>query len=100
MRALLFQPPVYDTQYYPDWSQPSGLLKVSTWLRKSLGYDVRLIDCLFPSKKDRVKQEVRKVVQVCSTIEWPLADYRELHKARYGPRPISLPPASCMKYTH
>ena len=46
VRALLFQPPVYDTQYYPDWSQPSGLLKVSTWLRKDLGYDVRLIDCL------------------------------------------------------
>src|SRR5262249_45189714 len=47
MRALLFQPPVYDTQYFPDWSQPSGLLKVSTWLRKDLGYDVRLFDCLF-----------------------------------------------------
>ncbi len=98
MRALLFQPPVYDTQYYPDWSQPSGLLKVSTWLRKELAYDVRLMDCLFPNKRERVKQEVRKVVQVCSTIEWLLADYRELHKARYGPRPISLPPAHRYKY--
>jgi hypothetical protein len=98
MRALLFQPPVYDTQYYPDWSQPSGLLKVSTWLRKDLAYDVRLIDCLFPNKKDRVKQEVRKVVQVCSTIEWPLADYREFHRARYGPRPTSLPAAHRYKY--
>lgn len=98
MRALLFQPPVYDTQYYPDWSQPSGLLKVSTWLRKDLGYDVRLIDCLFPGRKGRVQQEIRKIVQVCSTIEWPLADYRELHKARYGRKPISLPPAHRYKY--
>jgi radical SAM superfamily enzyme YgiQ (UPF0313 family) len=98
MRALLVQPPVYDTQYYPDWSMPSGLLKVSTWLRKDLRYDVRLVDCLFPNAKGRVKQEVRKVVQVCSTIEWPLADYREFHKARYGPRPISLPAAHRYKY--
>src|SRR5436189_3955184 len=91
MRALLFQPPVYDTQYYPDWSQPSGLLKVSTWLRKELKYETRLIDCLFPSKEGRVTQGVRKVVQVCSTIEWPLAAYRELHKARWSPKPLSLP---------
>jgi radical SAM superfamily enzyme YgiQ (UPF0313 family) len=37
-------------------------------------------------------------VQVCSTIEWALADYGELHRARYGPRPISLPPAHRYKY--
>src|SRR4029077_7819054 len=36
---------------------------------------------------------VRKVVQVCSTLEWPIVDYRELHKSRYGARPVSLPPA-------
>ena len=34
MRALLVQPPVYDTQYYAEWSMPSGLLKVATWLRE------------------------------------------------------------------
>ena len=98
MKALLFQPPVYDTQYFPDWSQPSGLLKVSSWLRKSLGYDVRLIDCLFPNKEERVKQEVRKVVQVCSTIEWPVDDYRALYRERYGPRPITLPAGHRYKY--
>jgi hypothetical protein len=69
----------------PAWRGiPNSYLyrKVSTWLRKDLGYDIRLFDCLFPSKKERVKQEVRKVVQVCSTIEWPLADYRAMHEAR------------------
>lgn len=98
MKALLVQPPVYDTQYYPDWSMPSGLLKVSTWLRKDLGYDTRLIDCLFPNRDGKVKQEVRKVVQVCSTIEWPLGDYRALHRERFGAKPISLPPAHRYKY--
>jgi radical SAM superfamily enzyme YgiQ (UPF0313 family) len=98
MKALLFQPSVYDTQYYPDWSQPSGLLKVATWLRKDLGYDVRLIDCLFPNKDRKVKQEVRKVVQVCSTLEWPLDEYRALHRERYRQAPISLPPAHRYKF--
>lgn len=98
MRALLIQPPIYDTQYFPDWSQPSGLLKVSSWLRRDLAYDVRLIDCLFPGKKERVKQEVRKVIQVCSTVEWPLSDYHALYKTRYGPRPVSLPPSHRYKY--
>lgn len=98
MRALLFQPPIYDTQYFPDWSQPSGLLKVATWLKKDLGYDTRLIDCLYPNSENRVKQEVRKVVQVCSTIEWPFEDYRALTKERYGPKPVSLPPAHRYKF--
>src|SRR5207247_4586469 len=95
--ALLFKPPIYDTQYFPDWSQPSGLLKVATWLKKDLGYDTRLIDCLYPNKDNRVKQEVRKVVQVCSTIEWPLEEYRSLSKERYG-RPASLPAAHRYKF--
>jgi len=98
MKALLFQPPVYDTQYFPDWSQPSGLLKVSTWLRKDLGYDIRLIDCLFPNKENRVKQEMRSVVQVCSTIEWPLDNYRALYRERYGAKSISLPASHRYKF--
>jgi hypothetical protein len=32
-RALLINPPIYDTQYWAHWSQPHGLLKVATWLR-------------------------------------------------------------------
>ena len=85
MRALLFQPPVYDTQYYAEWSMPSGLLKVATWLRE-LGYDLRLLDCLYPDAKGEVKQEIRKVVQVCSTLEWTLADYRAMVKDGFRER--------------
>ena len=75
MKALLVQPPIYDTQYYAEWSMPSGLLKVSTWLRE-LGYELKLIDCLYPNQKGEVKQGIRKIVQVGSTLEWSLSDYR------------------------
>lgn len=90
MKALLVQPPVYDTQYYAEWSMPSGLLKVSTWLR-GLGYDLRLIDCLYPNPKGDVKQEIRKVVQVCSTVEWSLSDYRQMVGELTGSTSIALP---------
>ena len=35
--ALLINPPVYDTQYWAEWSQPYGLLRIAAWL-KTLGY--------------------------------------------------------------
>ncbi len=35
--ALLVNPPVYDTQYWAEWSQPYGLLRIAAWLR-ALGY--------------------------------------------------------------
>lgn len=97
MKALLVQPPVYDTQYYAEWSMPSGLLKISTWLRE-LGYDLRLIDCLYPDSKGEVKQEIRKVVQVCSTLEWGLADYRQMVKERFSRSTIELPPHHRYKF--
>lgn len=97
MKALLVQPPVYDTQYYPEWSMPSGLLKVSSWLR-SLGYDLRLVDCLFPDRNGEVKQKVRSVVQVCSTLEWELGEYRQSVKQRLGRASTALPPHQRYKY--
>jgi len=90
-KALLIQPPVYDTQYYPEWSMPSGLLKVATWLREGLKYDTRLIDCLYPDDAGEVKQEIRGVVQVCSTLEWPIAEYRDVAHARFGRKRAELP---------
>lgn len=96
MRALLVQPPVYDTQFYPEWSLPSGLLKISTWLRKQ-GMDVRLLDCLFP-KEGEVPQKIKSVVQVCSTLEWPLEEYKALAHRRTGRYTRELPQAHRYKY--
>ena len=89
MKALLVQPPIYDTQYYAEWSMPSGLLKVSTWLRE-LGYELRLIDCLYPNRKGEVKQRIRKIVQVGSTLEWSLPDYRDMVRENSGKTTIAL----------
>ena len=90
MKALLVQPPVYDTQYYAEWSMPGGLLKVATWLRGH-GYEIRLVDCLYPNKKGVVKHEIRKIVQVCSTLEWSLSDYRNMVKESSGKTSAELP---------
>jgi radical SAM superfamily enzyme YgiQ (UPF0313 family) len=90
MRALLVQPPVYDTQYYAEWSMPSGLLKVATWLR-GIGYDLRLLDCLYPDRDGEVKHQIQKIVQVCSTVEWSLSDYRGMVKERFNRSSIELP---------
>ena len=98
MKALLIQPPVYDTQYYAEWSMPSGLLKVATWLRQDLGYDIRLIDCLYPDSKGKLKQRIMGVVQVCSTLKWTLPEYREVSKRRFGRTNTQLPAAHRYKY--
>src|SRR3954465_9429510 len=97
MKALLVQPPIYDTQYYAEWSMPSGLLKVATWLR-GLGYDLRLLDCLFPDRAGLVGQRIRSVVQVCSTLEWKLDDYRAAVKERHGRATTALPPHQRYKF--
>ncbi len=44
-RALLINPPVYDAQYWARWSQPAGLLRIATLLKKK-GYQIDFIDCM------------------------------------------------------
>lgn len=61
-RALLINPPLYDTQYWAHWSQPHGLLKVATWLRTQGYTDLRLIDCVAPDAKRRVAKRVAERV--------------------------------------
>lgn len=67
-RALLVNPMVYDTQYWPEWSLPSGLLKIGTFLRDR-GYRTRLIDCLFTDARRQVRKTMRSVVELGSTSE-------------------------------
>jgi len=40
--ALLINPPVYDVHYWPEWSQPYGLLRIASLLGK-FGYKRRLL---------------------------------------------------------
>lgn len=58
--VLLVNPPVYDAQYWSRWSQPAGLLRISTYL-KQRGYRTKLIDCMEADAVGRVKRAQRKV---------------------------------------
>lgn len=59
-KALLINPPIYDTQYWARWSQPHGLLRIASWLREHHGYtDLRLLDCLATNKKRQVRYRHR-----------------------------------------
>ncbi len=62
-RALLINPPVYDTRYWDHWSQPYGLLRVARLLR-NLGYKTELIDCLTSENTPRIKKSHRGKITV------------------------------------
>jgi radical SAM superfamily enzyme YgiQ (UPF0313 family) len=58
-RILLFNPPVYDAQYWARWSQPAGLLRIATLLRE-YKYDLDLIDCMESDARGHVKKTWRR----------------------------------------
>jgi radical SAM superfamily enzyme YgiQ (UPF0313 family) len=61
--ALLINPPIYDTRYWDRWSQPYGLLRISSLLKKK-GFCVELIDCLSPVQDTKVKKKIRSRVNI------------------------------------
>jgi len=106
-KALLINPPVYDTQYWPHWSQPHGLLKVATWLRQQEYTRLRLLDCLATNTRRRVGFRRRGAVQRDDTerqvweFGWPLKKLRsELERHARGElfRPEEIWITSIMTY--
>jgi radical SAM superfamily enzyme YgiQ (UPF0313 family) len=76
-RALLINPPIYDVQYWAEWSQPHGLLKIGKYLREK-GYETYLIDCLFSDDKRLVNKKSKSVVNLCSSeTEIPYSDFQK-----------------------
>jgi radical SAM superfamily enzyme YgiQ (UPF0313 family) len=75
-KALLINPPVYDTQYWERWSLPHGLLKVATYLKKN-GYETRLIDCLLPDEKGNLRKKVREIVEIGAVKRSPIKTEKE-----------------------
>ena len=63
--ALLISPPVYDVQYWANWSMPYGLLRVASWLQGK-GYMLKLIDCMEANKRRTVSKQKRCVRKLCS----------------------------------
>lgn len=66
--ALLINPPVYDTQYWANWSLPYGLLRVASWLREN-GYILKLLDCMEANKTRTARKKARLVRRLCSLEE-------------------------------
>ncbi|TDA67694.1 MAG: radical SAM protein [Clostridia bacterium] len=52
--AVLINPPVYDTQYWSEWAQSAGLLRIGAWLKKSGYRRVELFDFLETDAARRV----------------------------------------------
>ena len=52
--ALLINPPLYDTQYWAEWSQPYGLLRIAALLRKYNYKRIELFDFLETDEKRKV----------------------------------------------
>ncbi len=61
--AILINPPIYDTQYWAYWSQPHGLLKVATWLKKNGYNQLRLLDCLATDRNRRVRHRRKRIIE-------------------------------------
>jgi len=54
--ALLINPPVYDTQYWARWSQPYGLLRIASLLRRHGYRHLELFDFMEADAEHRVHQ--------------------------------------------
>lgn len=52
--ALLINPPVYDTQYWAEWAQPYGLLRIATLLKQRRYKRVELFDFMETDGKRQV----------------------------------------------
>jgi radical SAM superfamily enzyme YgiQ (UPF0313 family) len=52
--ALLINPPVYDTQYWAEWAQPYGLLRIAALLNKYQYKRVELFDFMETDERRRV----------------------------------------------
>lgn len=52
--ALLISPPVYDTQYWAQWSQPYGLLRITALLRKHNYKRLELFDFMEVHEGERI----------------------------------------------
>lgn len=54
--ALLISPPIYDTQYWSQWSQPYGLLRIAALLKKYEYKRIELFDFLEVKPGEKVHQ--------------------------------------------
>lgn len=63
-RVLLVSPPVYDYRLeWPQWHQPAGLLQLAALLRAHKK-SVRLIDCFFAERGERLRRRKVSAIEI------------------------------------
>lgn len=62
--ALLINPPVYDTQYWAEWSQPYGLVRIAALLKKHRYGQIKFFDFMeaTPVSGDPADAEGKRIV--------------------------------------
>src|SRR5947208_5274811 len=62
--ALLINPPVYDTQYWAEWSQPYGLVRIAALLRKQRYRHIDFFDFMeaIPVSGDPHDADTKRIV--------------------------------------
>lgn len=69
--AILIAPPVYDTQYWGQWSQPYGLLRIASLLKKHAYKRVELFDFMEIHEGEKIHQHRINPGEVFSVIGEP-----------------------------
>jgi hypothetical protein len=69
--ALLISPPVYDVQYWKEWSQPYGLLRIAALLRKHHYRRIEFFDFREVQPKNRIHKHRINVDETYIEIDKP-----------------------------
>lgn len=69
--ALLISPPVYDSQYWAEWSQPYGLLRVAALLRKHNYKKLWLYDFMEAGEDRKVRNHRINPGETYEEKNWP-----------------------------
>src|SRR5437868_14871692 len=69
--ALLISPPVYDTQYWAEWCQPYGLLRIAALLKKHRYKKVWLFDFMETDESRKVRYHRIDSKDHYSEKNWP-----------------------------
>ena len=69
--ALLINPPVYDTQYWAEWSQPYGLLRIAALLKKHNYKKIWLYDFMETGEDRKVRNHRINPSETYEEKNWP-----------------------------
>jgi hypothetical protein len=82
--ALLINPPVYDTQYWAEWAQPYGLLRIAALLKKHRYKHIDLFDFMETGEEHKAHFHKINADEDYSVLNFPEKKLRPLHLEKEG----------------